>query len=78
MHRFMDKPYNIPNYHPFSMGVRSCPGQRIAYNLIKLITANLVHKNNIDSFVDKNMNLFESNLMLPVTPSNINLKFTRK
>jgi len=91
--RHLNKPLNVPNFHPFSMGVRACPGQRIAYSIIKLITANLVlnmtitsadpasgsavSQATIDSKQVENTSNdhFDANLMLPVTPKNIMLKF---
>jgi len=34
--RFMGQPFNMPGFHPFSMGVRACPGQRIAFIVLKV------------------------------------------
>ena len=39
--RFLSLPHNTPNFHPFSMGVRSCPGKKIADAIIKQIAGNL-------------------------------------
>lgn len=73
--RFIDKPHNVPNFHPFSMGVRSCPGQRIAYNILKLVVANVLAKYDVEPQVGARDVRFAPNLMLPVTPENINIKF---
>lgn len=76
--RFIDKPHNVPNYHPFSMGVRACPGQRIAYNVLKLVAANMVLKYDIEPLVGAPDTKFAENLMLPVTPSNILLRLNKR
>ena len=76
--RFIDKPHNIPNYHPFSMGIRSCPGQRIAYNVLKLVVANIVTKYEIKLSSKSSLDaMFQQNLMLPVTPTKIFLEFNK-
>ena len=74
--RFIGKPHNIANYHPFSMGIRSCPGQRIAYTVLKLIVANIIIKYEITSRSSEEPS-FQPNLMLPVTPKDIYLDFKK-
>ena len=77
--RFLDKPNNVQNYHPFSMGVRGCPGQRIAFTVIMMIAVNLTMIYDFEPLADApEMPKFENNLMLPVTPLDIYIKFTPK
>lgn len=77
--RFIDKPHNIKNYHPFSQGVRSCPGQRIAYAVLKLVVADILIKYDVSlSSTSSNEPEFQPNLMLPVTPRNIYLDFKQR
>jgi len=74
--RFINKPHNIANYHPFSMGIRSCPGQRIAYTVLKLVVANIIIQYEITSLSSDEPS-FQPNLMLPVTPKDIYLDFKK-
>ena len=76
--RFIGKPLNSPNYHPFSMGIRSCPGLKIAYNILKLVVANIIAKFDVTLSANSTQEpSFQPNLMLPVTPTDIRLDFKR-
>jgi cytochrome P450 len=68
----MGLPHNVPHYHPFSMGVRACPGQRIAYNIIKVIAGNLLLGHRLEA--GGQLPFFSTNLMLPVTPCRVLLR----
>ena len=60
------------------MGIRSCPGQRIAYNVLKLVVANIVTKYEIKLSSKSSLDaMFQQNLMLPVTPTKIFLEFNK-
>ena len=80
--RFLNRPYNVPSWHPFSLGVRSCPGMRIGMAVLKTIAANIVLKYHIevrDSNISQNnssgTSQFDSDMMLPCTPINTYMKF---
>ena len=77
--RFLDKPQNIPFYYPFSMGVRSCPGMRIFYNIIKYVVTNLLWRHKIEPMasLETKANFF-SNLMLPAAPTGIFVKLNKR
>jgi cytochrome P450 len=76
--RFLDKPYNVPAFHPFSMGVRACPGQRIAFTILKLIVANLTMRFEVAPAESYPAPHFDANLMLPVTPMKMMLVFKKR
>jgi cytochrome P450 len=60
------------------MGIRGCPGQRIAFTMIKMIAANLALRYDLTPMRDPpHQPCFERNLMLPVTPQHIYISFKR-
>ena len=86
--RFLNKTYNaVPSWHPFSLGVRSCPGMRIGFAVLKTIVANIIINYHVqiketNPLVDHDDTCstspqFDSNLMLPCTPTNTFMKFKR-
>ena len=68
--RFMDADGEITrpqHYHPFSMGVRGCPGQAVAFMITKLVAGRLLAALRIRT-ASGSVPSFKPNLMLPNTP----------
>jgi cytochrome P450 len=76
--RFLNKPNNVPAFHPFSMGLRACPGQRIAFSILELIVANMLLNFEVKPAEGFEPPHFDGNLMLPVTPMNMMLSFKER
>ncbi|EKX31726.1 hypothetical protein GUITHDRAFT_156504 [Guillardia theta CCMP2712] len=73
--RFLDSSGNIvkpDHYYPFSMGLRGCPGQAVAFYISKLVVIRLLSSFRFSSQSQQEP-LFKPSLMLPNTPAEMNL-----
>lgn len=76
--RFLNKRMSVPGFHPFSMGMRSCPGYQIAFSIIKFVVSNLIFHFEIRAKCENSLPKFDCNLMLPVTPIDMMINFRKR
>jgi cytochrome P450 len=76
--RWAGKAANVSFFHPFSMGVRGCPGQQMGYSLIKFFAVHFLEtfKPSINDAMPEP--IFDTNLMLPVTPQGVYLSLQKR
>jgi cytochrome P450 len=71
--RWMDKPTNVAFYHPFSMGMRGCPGKAVAYTMIKYSVVRILTCVELEPMPNKPSPSFSGSVVLSNTPINIYL-----
>lgn len=71
--RWLDKPTNVAYYHPFSMGMRACPGKAVAYTMIKYVVARILTRLELTPMPDMPSPAFSGSVVLSNTPIQIYL-----
>jgi cytochrome P450 len=72
--RWLDLPTNVAFYHPFSMGMRGCPGKAVAYTMIKYVVARILTRVELEPMPNTPSPAFSGSVVLSNTPINIYLK----
>jgi cytochrome P450 len=76
--RFLNKPNNVPFYHPFSMGLRGCPGRVVAYAMIKYVVARVLTKYELSPSPDMPEPQFDGSVVLSNTPIGVYLSAKKR
>lgn len=76
--RFLGKPFNVPHFHPFSMGVRGCPGRQVAFALCKLVVGRVAARFELAPAPSAAPPRFSSSVVLSNTPAGVYITARRR